>query len=101
MAETLLDLKKKLAAEEKALKEKYAEKLAAARKRERRVETLEAQKRRKVENHGKMMLAGMVLADMKKTKKVDMLENFLTTLTKQNDRDAIQLLIDQVKASKK
>jgi hypothetical protein len=93
---TLLELKQKLAEEEKALKEKYAEKLAAAKKREQRAETLEAKKRRKLEDHGKYMLAGIVLADMKHKKDASLLTGFLKTLTRKNDIDAIQSLIDLV-----
>jgi lipopolysaccharide biosynthesis glycosyltransferase len=93
---TLLELKQKLAEEEKALKAKYAEKLAAAKKREQRAETLEAKKRRKLEDHGKYMLAGIVLADMKKKKDASLLTGFLKTLTRKNDIDAIQALIDLV-----
>ena len=96
MAESLLELKKKLAAEEKALKDRYADKIAAAKKRERRIETLEAKKRRKLEDHGKYMLAGIVLADMKKKKDASLLTGFLKTLTRQNDIDAIQALIDSI-----
>lgn len=93
---TLLELKQKLAEEEKALKAKYAEKLKAAKKREQRAETLEAKKRRKLEDHGKYMLAGIVLADMKKKKDAALLTGFLKTLTRKNDIDAIQALIDLV-----
>lgn len=96
MGDSLVELKKKLAEEEKALKAKYAEKLAAAKKRERRAESIEAKKVRAIENHGKYLLAGFVLADMKKSKNVDTLKKCLATLTKERDKIAVQTLIDSM-----
>lgn len=93
---TLLELKQKLAEEEKALKAKYAEKLKAAKKRERRAETLEAKKLRAQENHAKYLLAGYVLAEAKKSKNVDLLKKCLGTLTKERDKIAMQALLDSL-----
>ena len=96
MGDSLVELKKKLAEEEKALKAKYAEKLEAAKKRERRAATLEAKKLRKQEDHAKYLLAGFVLAEAKKSKNVDMLRKCLATLTREHDKEAVQALIDSL-----
>lgn len=98
MGDSLIELKKKLAEEEKALKAKYAEKLEAAKKRERRAATLEAKKLRKQEDHAKYLLAGFVLAEAKKSKNVDMLKKCLGTLTREHDKEAMQALIDSLTA---
>lgn len=98
MGDSLVELKKKLAEEEKALKAKYAEKLEAAKKRERRAATLEAKKLRKQEDHAKYLLAGFVLAEAKKSKNVDMLRKCLATLTREHDKDAMKALIDSLTA---
>lgn len=96
MGDSLIELKKKLAEEEKALKARYAEKIEAAKKRQRRVESLEAKKLRTQENHAKFLLAGFVLADIKKSKNTDTLRKCLATLTKDKDKEAMQALIDSL-----
>lgn len=96
MGDSLIELKKKLAAEEKALKAKYAEKLEAAKKRERRAATLEAKKLRAQESHAKYLLAGFVLAEAKKSKNIDMLKKCLVTLTTDRDKRDMQALIDSL-----
>lgn len=97
MAETLADLRKRLAEEEKALKAKYSEKFEQAKKREGRVNALEAKRTRKQIDHAKMILAGYLIADMKKLKKVDTLETLLKTLTRENDKLAVKALIESIR----
>lgn len=96
MGDSLVELRKKLAEEEKALKAKYAEKLEAAKKRERRAKTLEAKKLRAQEDHAKYILAGYVLADIKKTKNVDLLKKCLATITTDRGKIAMKALIDSL-----
>lgn len=96
MGNSLVELRKKLAEEEKALKAKYAEKLEAAKKRERRAKTLEAKKLRAQEDHAKYILAGYVLADIKKTKNVDLLKKCLATITTDRGKIAMKALIDSL-----
>jgi vacuolar-type H+-ATPase subunit I/STV1 len=97
MAETLEQIKKRLAEEEKALREKYASKLAAARKREARERAIEAKKLRATENHGKFILAGFVLAEAKKTKNLDLLNRCLSAAKTDRDKAAIKALIDSLR----
>lgn len=98
MGDSLIELKKKLAEEEKALKAKYAEKLEAAKKRERRAATLEAKKLRAQENHAKYLLSGFILAEAKKSKNVDILKKCLATLTTDRDKRDMIALIDSLTA---
>jgi citrate lyase beta subunit len=96
MAETLADLRKRLAEEEKALKAKYLEKFEQAKKREGRVNALEAKRLRKQENHIKTLLGGFMLAQMKKSKKVDALETLLKETTREQDIKSLKALIDSL-----
>jgi cell division septum initiation protein DivIVA len=92
--ETIEELKKRLAEEEKALKAKYAAKMEILKKRKQRFKNLEAKKLRAQENHAKYLLAGYVLAEAKKSKNIDMLINCLATLKTDRDKMDMQVLID-------
>jgi len=99
MPMSLDELKKILADEEKALRDKYAKKLAAAKKRERTAKTREAKKFRAVENHGKYLLAGFVLAEAKRKADDTLLKRCLATLTKDREREALKHLIASVSSA--
>lgn len=96
MGDSLVELKKKLAEEEKALKAKYAEKMAVLKKREQRAATLESKRLRAQENHAKYIFAGYLIAEAKKSKNVDMLKKCLASLTAERDKIAVQTLIDSI-----
>lgn len=90
------EVREKLAREQKALKEKYAERLAVAKKRDQRVINLEAKKLRAKENHAKYLLAGFLIAEMKESKNISILKKCLATLTKERDIEDMKALIETV-----
>lgn len=92
------ELKKRLAEEEKALKAKYAEKMEILKKRKQRVENLEAQKKRKQENHLKFLIGGYILAQIKNTKKTEILTKILEETTRKTDKELIENFINSLTA---
>jgi len=92
------ELKKRLAEEEKALKAKYAEKMEILKKRKQRVENLEAQKKRKQENHLKILIGGYILAQIKNTKKTEILTKILEETTRKTDKELIENFINSLTA---
>lgn len=93
---TLDELKMKMEAEQKAIKDKYAEKLAAAHKREQKAKAREMKKIRAIENHGKYVLAGYMLAEFKKKGSLSTLKACLASLTNEREKEAIQYLISSL-----
>ena len=92
------ELKKRLAEEEKALKAKYAAKLEILKKRKQQVENIEAQKKRKQENHLKFLIGGYILAQIKNTKKTEILTKILEETTRKTDKELIENFMNSLTA---
>jgi septum formation inhibitor MinC len=92
------ELKKKLAEEEKSLKAKYAAKMEIIKKRKQRVENIEAQKKRKQENHLKFLIGGYILAQIKNTKKTEILTKILEETTRKTDKELIENFMNSLTA---
>lgn len=97
MAETLVDLRKKLAEEEKELKKKYELKIKQVKEKERLAAAREAKKLRAQENHAKYLLAGYVIAEAKRTKTHELLNKCLASLFTDRDKADMNALIQSLK----
>ncbi len=96
-SKTSQELIDELKAEEQRLRDAYAEKVKKAKEREKEQAVRLAKKKRPLENRGKFLLAGWILAEAKKSKKVDMLHKCMDSMKESRDKEAIQALIDLVK----
>lgn len=97
MPKSLKELKAELAAEEKKVKERYAEKMKKAKELERAEALREAKRKRTLENRGKFLLAGWIVAEAKRTKNIEQLKNCLASLKNERDILAVKALIDSLK----
>lgn len=97
MPKSLKELKAELAAEEKKVKERYAEKMKKAKELERVEALRQAKRKRALENHGKYLLAGWIVAEAKRTKNIELLKNCLASLKDERDVLAVKALIDSLK----
>lgn len=95
----LEEIKRRIEEERKALKEKHAALLAAAHKREQKAKGREAKKQRAIENHGKYVFAGYVLAELKKKCDAAPLRACLATLTNDKEKEALKHLIASVSSA--
>jgi len=97
MPKSLKELKAELAAEEKKVKERFAEKMKKAMELERAEALRQAKRKRALENHGKYLLAGWIVAEAKRTKNIELLKNCLASLKDERDVLAVKALIDSLK----
>jgi hypothetical protein len=97
MPKSLKELKAELAAEEKKVKERFAEKMKKAKELERAEALRQAKRKRALENHGKYLLAGWIVAEAKRTKNIELLKNCLASLKDERDVLAVKALIDSLK----
>lgn len=97
MPKSLKELKAELAAEEKKVKERFAEKMKKAKELERVEALRQAKRKRALENHGKYLLAGWIVAEAKRTKNIELLKNCLASLKDERDVLAVKALIDSLK----
>lgn len=97
MPKSLKELKAELAAEEKKVKERFAEKMKKAKELERVEALRQAKRKRTLENHGKYLLAGWIVAEAKRTKNTELLKNCLASLKDERDVLAVKALIDSLK----
>lgn len=96
------EIKEALDKEIQDLKKKYNKKLDQIKAKERRAATVEAEKRRKRENHAKYLLAGFILAEMNKNnadcKRIA--EKCLSSLKEERDIADFKLLLEKPEPQK-
>ena len=85
---TVEQLRQEMEAELKALKEKQAKKLKQAKALENRRTAGERNRQRKQETHIKILFGGFLMAQIKRTKDVSIIDKVMPTV---NDKDKEQL----------